>query len=273
MGCSSKEKMPGFFSNAKKLSEELNKYVHKQGLQHFYVSRNHVVNQSQPQDAFIAAFESYLVRCIGVVAVMRLAIDPFPILLMDKEILYRCFDSMTEPYSQAFVDKYIGLDLIEQYKQTLIYSETYNSFIDEEKKNEATFDVMKYQYIDTSQLNDIYSQLHLLTLDDRVSVLLVAASEKIVKTYCINGILMYFTDRKTNRKKLSWNSADFDVFARAENPFNQPYDESYVSVFQFGGKKYFVEHNVLLSSDEISKIVSFVAGALAKMDDGALKQT
>lgn len=43
-----------------------------------------------------------------------------------------------------------------------------------------------------------------------------------------------------------------------------------MSVFQFGGNKYFAEHNIPLSSDEIGKIVGFVSGALAKMDDGAL---
>lgn len=266
------KKMPDFFSAAKTLSAELNKYVHKQGLQHFYVSRNHTFSQNKSQDIFIVAFEGYLVRCIGVVAVMRLAIDPFPILLMDEEILYRCFDSITDPYSREFVEKYIGLDLVEQYKQTAIYSGFYDYLMNEEKKNDATFDVMKYQCIDTSRLDDIYSQFHLLALDDRISVLLVAASEKIVKTYCVNGILMYFTDRETNRKKLSWSRADFDMFTKAEYPFNQPYDEAYMSVFQFGGNKYFAEHNIPLSSDEIGKIVGFVSGALAKMDDGALEQ-
>ena len=39
---------------------------------------------------------------------MRLAIDAFPVLLMDKNILYRCFDSLTEPYSEEFVNEYIG---------------------------------------------------------------------------------------------------------------------------------------------------------------------
>ena len=48
--------------------------------------------------------------------------------------------------------------------------------------------------------------------------------------------------------------------------------EAYMSVFQFGGNKYFAEHNSPLSSDEIGKIVGFVSGALAKMDDGALEQ-
>lgn len=39
-------KMPDFFASAKVLSAELNKYVHKQGLQHFYISRNHPLNKN-----------------------------------------------------------------------------------------------------------------------------------------------------------------------------------------------------------------------------------
>ncbi len=113
-----KNNMSGFFDDAKKLSQRLNKYVHKQGFQHFYVSRNHCINQNKSQENFINNFEFYLKKCIGVVAVMRLAADPFPVLLMDNEILYRCFESITEPYSQDFVDEYIGVETIEKYKKT-----------------------------------------------------------------------------------------------------------------------------------------------------------
>lgn len=65
---------------------------------------------------------------------MRLAINPFPILLMDKEILYHCFDSIAEPYSEEFVEKYIGETIISQYKDTDIYIGTYGSFMNDEKR-------------------------------------------------------------------------------------------------------------------------------------------
>ena len=259
-------KMPDFFSSAKALSAELNKYVHKQGLRHFYVSRNHPFSQHNPQDTFIKTFEMYLQRCIGVVAVMRLAIDPFPILLMDKEVLYRCFDSMTEPYSEEFVEKYIGVSTIEKYKQTEMYTETYSSFMSDEKKNEAVFNVMKHQYIDSERLDEIFSQLHLLSKADIICVLLVAACEKVVKVYCYDGLAMFFTNRNTNRTVMSWSGVDFKKFTEAENPMNQRYDEAYISVFTFGNDQYYIEHNEIIDADEIGGIVGFVAGALAKME-------
>jgi hypothetical protein len=145
-----KEKMPAFFQSAKELSGNLNKYVHKQGLRHFYVSRNHPFN-NKPQDTFIKNFEFHLKKCIGVVAVMRLAIDPFPVLLMDEEILYRCFDSMTDPYSDEFVEKYIGEDTLATYRTTEIYQLTYKSFMVKEKKTPAVFNVTKHNYIDSQK--------------------------------------------------------------------------------------------------------------------------
>lgn len=261
-----KEKMPKFFADAKNLSAELNKYVHKQGLQHFYISRNHPINQGKPQDPFVQAFEKYLQKCIGVVAVMRLAIDPFPILLMDDDILYRCFDSMTDPYSGEFVEKYIGISTVEQYKQTELYVGTYESFSEMEKKNEATFNVMKHQYIDSNKMDEIFEQLHLLTKDDIISVLLVSSCSKTVKVYSTHGLSMYFTDRNTNRTAMSWSGMDFKNFAEAENLINQPYDEAYISVLVFGDTPYFVEHNELLNAEEIGRMVGIVAGALFKMN-------
>lgn len=258
-------KMPDFFASAKALSAELNKYVHKQGLQYFYISRNHPINQQKLLDGFIKSFEAYLQRCIGVVAVMRLAIDPFPILLMDEEILYRCFDSMTEPYSEEFVEKYIGETIISQYKDTDIYIGTYDSFMNDEKKKESVFNVMKHQYIDSKKMDEIFSQLHLLSKADIICVLIVAASEKVVKVYCYNGLAMYFTDRNTSRTAMSWSGADFKTFAEAEERINQPYDEVYISVFTFNDEQFYIEHNEKLGANEVDTIIGFVAEALVKM--------
>ncbi len=259
------DKMGSFFHEAKNLSAALNKYVHKQGLRHFYISRNHPFNRHKSQDNFIKNFVYYLEKCIGVVAVMRLAIDAFPILLMDEEILYRCFDSMTDPYSQEFVEKYIGKETIEDYKKTEIYSCAYESFANIEKKSEAVFSVMKHQYINSQKIDEIYKQLHLLSHDDIVCVLLVAASKKTVKVYACDGLCMYFTDRNTNRKEMSWSSEEFRGFENSKDSFNQTYGEAYISVLRFNKKSYFIEHNDLLTIDEAGEIFGFVFGALFKM--------
>ena len=264
-------KMADFFSDAKKLNAELNKFVHKQGLQHFYMARNHPINQNKSQTTFIKTFEDYLTRCLGVVAVMRLAIDPFPILLMDEEILLRCFDSMTEPYSEDFVEKYIGQSTLNDYKKTDLFLGTYDSFIKDEKKNESVFNVMKYQYIDTTRFDVIFSQLHLLSIYDIVAVLMTFACNKIVKVYALNGVLMYHTNKETNRKSHSWSTDDFNRFGKSDKLINQKYDEAFISVFSFMDELYYAEHNELLRQMDVDAIVNYVSEQLKnqfhKMED------
>lgn len=255
-------KMADFFSGAKSLNAELNKFVHKQGLQHFYMARNHPINQHKSQTAFIKTFEDYLTRCIGVVAVMRLAIDPFPILLMDEEILLRCFDSMTEPYSEDFVEKYIGQSTLNDYKKTDLFLGTYDSFIKDEKKNESVFNVMKYQYIDTTRFDVIFSQLHLLSIYDIVAVLMTFACNKIVKVYALNGVLMYHTNKETNRKSHSWSTDDFNRFGKSDKLINQKYDEAFISVFSFEDELYYAEHNEPLQQKDADMVVNYVSEQL-----------
>lgn len=255
-----KNQMSAFLTNAKQLSYELNKYVHKQGFSHFYAYRR----QIKSSEAVISTFEYYLKKCIGIVAVMRLVIDPFPILLMDDEILYRYSDSLTYAYSQDFVDEYIGDDNVEAYKKTDIYLETYIDIMNEEKKNEATFNVAKNQYIDTNKFDDIFSQISLLNSYDIISVLFANFFEKAVKIYWLDGVLLYFTNRKSNRNSTSFSSLIFKEFSASETPFNQPYDNVYISVFHFKNNDLYVEHNEPLTEEEIDNAINRI---LTKMEE------
>lgn len=250
--------MPEFFSDVKDINSRLNKYVHKQGFDNFYVLRNHHMNTGDDSDNFVSTFEYYVKKCIGIVAVMRLVIDPFPILLMDEDILYRCFDSMTGSYDEAFVDDYIGKNMINEYKKTRLYIGTYDSFIHNEKKNQAVFDIVCHQYIDSREMHIIKQQLHLLSVYDLVAVLLVDASKKTIKVYSIGGFLIYLTDRHTNRKSSSWSSGDFDAFSKSTDHINIPYDEAFISVFTFVGDDYYVEHNEPLVSNEYQAMLDHV---------------
>lgn len=253
-----KDKMPVFFDNAKNLSSELNKYVHKQGVQHFYSYIPYNIYISDRAKELEVTFEKHLKQCIGIVAVMRLAIDPFPILLMDKEILYRCFDSITEPYTESFVEEYIGIDIIDCYKKTEIYTGLYDSFMQDEKKSESVFFVTNHEYIVSTKIKEILLQKHLLSKRDLISVLLVASNNKVVKVYCGNGLLQYYTDRNTKRVKLSWSSEDFKRFSNSKKIINQVYDEAYISILKVDNELYFIEHNEKFEQIEIKAINDFI---------------
>ena len=118
---------------------------------------------------------------------------------------------MTAPYSEDFVDEYIGKNIIEEYKNTDFYTSTRQSFENEEKKNQAVFDIVKHQYIDSKRFDDIFLQFHLLSVQDRIAALMVYICSKAVKVYSCDGLLMYFTDRQTNRTKHSWSVWTFEI--------------------------------------------------------------
>lgn len=254
-----KEKMKSFFNDIKNVIKKINKCVHKQGLRFFYVSRNHPFNCKEDDNIFIKNYVYFLEKTIGIVAVMRLAIDPYPVLLMDEEVLLRCFDSMTEAYKIEFVEKYITDETLEGYKRTEMYINHYNRHITEEKKNYAVFNIMKYQVIDTTKRKEILSQIYLLNNVNKIATYIALISKKVIKIYTYGGFQMYFTDRKTNRTESSWDSRDFKRFEESNKKFNQTYDKVYISVFSYniGDNKqesFFVEHNELLNNYDINLI-------------------
>ena len=261
-----RKKMDFFFDDTKNLSAAINKYVHKQGFEHFYVSRNHPMERNKPQDGFVEQFEHYFKRTLGVVAVMRLAIDPFPILLMDPQVSKRCFESLTEPYQDEFVAEYVGEATISAYKTTTMYQELYSFFMEKEEKSEVVFDISHNQHIDSQKKDEIMKQIHLLDKMDAISAFIVFSSEKVINVYTFLGLNHYFTDRTPNRLRISFNSSDFQEYEKAVCKFNQKYDEAYISVFTFDEMTFWVEHNEQLSEDDIHRIKGNVNSEIAKYD-------
>jgi len=75
----------------------------------------------------ILHFTKYLEKAIRLVAIIRILIDPFPIILRDNDIQAKVF-CMTKPYSDDIIDKYIGKDFLLKYKNTNYYQEYYQIY-------------------------------------------------------------------------------------------------------------------------------------------------
>lgn len=67
-----------------------------------------------------------------------------------------------------------------------------------------------------------------------------------------------FTDRNTNRTKMSWSGLQFSNFSKSKQKYNQKFDEAYISVFSIGTEDYYAEHNELLEDSEIATIESML---------------
>lgn len=251
-----REKMHSFFDNVWDVQKRMNKYIHKQGYASFYqVTRNPFLVQQKgtSESQIIMDFEYYLKLCIGAVAIYRLAIDALPVVLMDEDIRLRTGDLITEPYSQEFVDTYIGSENIEAFKTTEIYKDFYESLHRNEKQNDAVYDLIHFQYYNREKMDDYMAQLHLCSFTDRIAMCLYTISVKISHVF-VDGIHWYHSDVKSsnNDKSITMGFGYFeDIFSNTENDFNKCYYNVFLSRCQINGNYTYFEHNEMLSANEI----------------------
>lgn len=79
--------------------------------------------------------------------------DAFPIALADEDLALRAPDLITEAFSQDFISKYIGEELIEKYKQLQIYKDTESWLLAQPKQNESVYWLIHYQCVNRKNLN------------------------------------------------------------------------------------------------------------------------
>lgn len=192
-------------------------------------------------------FEFFLKECIRIVAVMRLALDPFPILLRDEEIEYRIFDMLTEPYNYRIM-KYIGNKIVEEYKNTNIYQSYYNDIMKEEKRNEVVNDVVRNHYIDLKQLDKILEQKDLLEKYEFITVNIFQEFNKL-NTIVVHGIWY-----GAGEKLLDVTGLSLQKISSSENKFNQKFHDFFISAFHYENDYFYLLYEELLTNEEINEI-------------------
>ena len=100
--------MAPFFDRIRRDQLVMNKYVHKQGYQSFYLKQRNETELSDWKNMIQTDYERILCDCIGAVAVYRLSLDAFPVVLADDDLVLRSPDLITQPFSPDFISKYIG---------------------------------------------------------------------------------------------------------------------------------------------------------------------
>lgn len=258
-----RDKIPTFFDNIRAIQKKTNKYVHKQGYSSFYTTQKYSWSDHREDKVYlkiVSDFEETLKVAIGAVAMYRLAIDPLPIILMDGEMMMRSGDFVTRPYSDEFVNKYIGAKNIELYKQTEVYQGFKESIMSHEKQNEAVFDIIHWQIIDRSKFEDITKQIHLLSYSDRLAVVIMMVSTKIPQVY-IEGYFYYTSDVKAKHSDTVIGTSYYeDFFAnKGNNNFNVPFKNvSYISRIKIKEEFSYIESNEPLNQQEID-LLNYIA--------------
>lgn len=99
-----------------------------------YLKQRNETELSDWKNMIQSDYERILCNCIGAVAVYRLSLDAFPIVLADDDLVLRSPDLITQPFSPDFISKYIGYDVIEGYKQIQIYKDTVSWLLSQPKQ-------------------------------------------------------------------------------------------------------------------------------------------
>lgn len=123
---------PEFLAELRQLQRILNKLVHKQGFFYLYtIHGNSMIIPDKEQNHFILDFPEYLEKTIRIIAMVRIFIDPYPLLLAEHNIAKKSF-CLTMPYPEEFIIKYLGDDFVERYKKTSLYQKYYNECINKQ---------------------------------------------------------------------------------------------------------------------------------------------
>lgn len=224
-------KMPNFVNEINNTCIKLNSFVHKTGFDNFYGIRNYYNENFHKKQ--LDDFENNLISSIRLVAIMRLVIDPFPLLLADEEIYYRSPNIMTYPFNEKLLEV-MGEESIAEFKNTDVYKSYEEELMKLEKRNQEVNNIVMADYIDLDNLENIYLQKHLLNHHELKYVDIASCSEKIILIISDNGFSRYSTSSNTH--EILCNHTDINLKDSSEN-FNIKYDSIYVSILQHSKDK------------------------------------
>lgn len=218
--------MPNFVNEINNTCKKLNKNVHKIGFDNFYGIRKSYDDDFHKKQ--LVKFENNLISSIRIVAIMRLVIDPFPLLLADEEIYYRSPNILTYPFNERLLEV-IGEKSIAEFKNTDVYKSYQGELMKLEKRNQEVNDVVMANYIDLNNLDNIYVQKHLLDSHELKYVNIASCSDKIILIISDNGFSRYNTS--SNNHEILCNHTDINLKDASER-FNIKYDSIFVSILE-----------------------------------------
>lgn len=251
-----KELFSDFFERIAEEKKLMNKYVHKQGYKSLYFHYNSFNAHGKPERiaSLTKDFETSLHDTITAVALYRLVIDPYPILMLDEDIVTRMPDLIAESFPRSFVEKYISEEYVERYKKSGIYQGYYDYFKALPSQNEAIYALIHWQLFERKDYNQLKEQKDLLSLHDMEAVDLFMCSLKI-GSVIIDGCISYSSETKLKDSSLAIGEANYEEIFNGQDEYNVAYKGDYISRFQLNGSMIYIKHNDVLLKEEITGIL------------------
>lgn len=247
-----------FFDSQDERLERAQKYIHKQSYASFYGKiswRPDVVkSRSAVVDDF---FQEFLSNTIIEIALLRLCIDPYPVLLLDKDVSHKIhYQSITIPFSISMIDL-IGEELLANYRKTDFYESHKRGYLSNEELNEATYNLINHEFYDRAEREAIVSQSHLISDNDKAAIELFDISDDLTYVYLDGGLSWYVSSTRSVRAQIGPGRDRQDAFQRmtsTDQLANLRLDDAYVSYFSSGKARTWIEHNKKLDKESLDKI-------------------
>ena len=257
------DKMPNFKNEINALMDDINQVIHMNGRENLYNFRRNLDDDFHNNK--LKQFEKHFLSSIKILAIFRLIIDPFPLLLIDEEINHRCPDLMTYPFSNDLL-KLIGEQTILEFEQTESFIAIKNEILMMEKRKSAVNEFIISNVLDLDKIDEIYSQKHLLDEFQLKFLEIASCSRKIVEMKSGDGI--YWCITTSNTRFFTCNILSDDYLNKIDGFFNNSYGEIYVSIlnsneyinldYDFKSELIYIFHEEKLDDDEVNKLKKLV---------------
>ncbi|WP_296884746.1 hypothetical protein [uncultured Methanobrevibacter sp.] len=253
--------MPNLKKDISKLLNEINNIVHNNGLDTLYSVRYHSLDKDMSYKK-LEEFITHFLKSIRILAIMRLILDPLPLIITDDEMYYRCPKIVIFPFSDELLS-IIGRKSVDEFKQTDTYKSMEEWILSFEKRNTAVNDFLMHNFIDLDKISDIYSQKHLIPENELKILDVCCCTNKIIYIVYGNGFYRFSTSSKHDNH--IYNSLNIDELIKINDNHNICRDNVHVSVMNIKGNNrmdlyknsyniIYLFHEEKLDDDEIKSI-------------------
>lgn len=255
------DQMPNLKKDISKLLNEINNVVHNNGLDTLYSVRYHSLDKDMSYKK-LEEFITHFLKSIRILAIMRLILDPLPLIITDDEMYYRCPKIVIFPFSDELLS-IIGRKSVDEIKQIDTYKSMEEWILSFEKRNTAVNDFLMHNFIDLDKISDIYSQKHLIPENELKILDVCCCTNKIIYIVYGNGFYRFSTSSKHDNH--IYNSLNIDELIKINDNHNICRDNVHVSVMNIKGNNrmdlyknsyniIYLFHEEKLDDDEIKSI-------------------
>ena len=251
-----KDALPKFFDERNNALHRANKYIHRQGFHTFYSLIQ------RPETRYVGylhvmrdEFHSFIMGAVTEIILLRLSVDPFPILLRDPDVMYKIqYISLTKPLSDTVVDLFLTPKIIDSYRSTSFYSQLAEEFSGNEPFSKAAYDLFNFGIYHHADHDKIMQQFNLLEKSDRIVVRIFECVADVLCIDKVHGLKMYTTESFSFNKGFSISYGDLGTDPEQPGIVNRPCPQGYETHIHIDGDIYVLVHAHPLSDDSMRSL-------------------